>query len=122
MSSKGQTNILIIDDDRTILSGISLFLKKKGYTTDSATNPAEAQKKLIEFNPDLILLDMNFNIDTSGKDGLKLLKIIMEVNPAIPVILMTGWATVACVEGMKLGVRFYSKARDTDHYILDETA
>lgn len=119
MSSKGQTHILIIDDDRTILSGISLFLKKKGYTTDSATNPAEAMEKLVEFNPDLILLDMNFNIDTSGKDGLKLLKIIMEVNPNIPVILMTGWATVQlAVEGMKLGAKdFIAKPWDNDHLL-----
>jgi len=119
MSSERQANILIIDDDRTIVSGIGLFLKKKGYQTDSATNPAEAIQKLSNFNPDLVLLDMNFNIDTSGRDGLKLLKQIMDVNNNLPVILMTGWATVQlAVEGMKLGAKdFIAKPWDNNHLL-----
>ena len=119
MSSEIQARILIIDDDRTIVSGISLFLKKKGYQIDSATNAADAVEKLHNFNADLVLLDMNFNIDTSGKDGLRLLKNIIEINSNIPVILMTGWATVQlAVEGMKLGARdFIAKPWDNSHLL-----
>lgn len=119
MSSEIQSRILIIDDDRTIVSGISLFLKKKGYQIDSATNAADAVEKLHNFNADLVLLDMNFNIDTSGKDGLLLLKNIIEINSNIPVILMTGWATVQlAVEGMKLGARdFIAKPWDNSHLL-----
>ncbi|MBP7307497.1 MAG: sigma-54-dependent Fis family transcriptional regulator [Saprospiraceae bacterium] len=114
-----QSRILIIDDDRTIVSGISLFLKKKGYQIDSATNAADAVEKLHNFNADLVLLDMNFNIDTSGKDGLLLLKNIIEINSNIPVILMTGWATVQlAVEGMKLGAMdFIAKPWDNSHLL-----
>jgi len=119
MSSEIQARILIIDDDRAIVSGISLFLKKKGYQIDSATNAADAVEKLHNFNADLVLLDMNFNIDTSGKDGLRLLKNIIEINSNIPVILMTGWATVQlAVEGMKLGARdFIAKPWDNSHLL-----
>ena len=119
MSSEIQSRILIIDDDRTIVSGISLFLKKKGYQIDSATNAADAVEKLHNFNADLVLLDMNFNIDTSGKDGLLLLKNIIEINSNIPVILMTGWATVQlAVEGMKLGAMdFIAKPWDNSHLL-----
>lgn len=119
MSSEIQARILIIDDDRTIVSGISLFLKKKGYQIDSATNAADAVEKLHNFNADLVLLDMNFNIDTSGKDGLLLLKNIIEINSNIPVILMTGWATVQlAVEGMKLGAKdFIAKPWDNSHLL-----
>ena len=119
MSSEIQARILIIDDDRTIVSGISLFLKKKGYQIDSATNAADAVEKLHNFNADLVLLDMNFNIDTSGKDGLLLLKNIIEINSNIPVILMTGWATVQlAVEGMKLGAMdFIAKPWDNSHLL-----
>ena len=119
MSSEIQSRILIIDDDRTIVSGISLFLKKKGYQIDSATNAADAVEKLHNFNADLVLLDMNFNIDTSGKDGLLLLKNIIEINSNIPVILMTGWATVQlAVEGMKLGAKdFIAKPWDNSHLL-----
>ena len=119
MSSEIQARILIIDDDRAIVSGISLFLKKKGYQIDSATNAADAVEKLHNFNADLVLLDMNFNIDTSGKDGLLLLKNIIEINSNIPVILMTGWATVQlAVEGMKLGAMdFIAKPWDNSHLL-----
>jgi len=119
MSSEKQANILIIDDDRTIVSGITLFLKKKGFLVDAATNPTDAINKVSNFAPDLVLLDMNFNIDTSGKDGLRLLKQIMDFNDAIPVILMTGWATVQlAVEGMKLGAKdFIAKPWDNNHLL-----
>jgi len=62
---------------------------------------------------------MNFNIDTSGKDGLLLLKNIIEINSNIPVILMTGWATVQlAVEGMKLGAMdFIAKPWDNSHLL-----
>lgn len=76
-------------------------------------------EKLHNFNADLVLLDMNFNIDTSGKDGLLLLKNIIEINSNIPVILMTGWATVQlAVEGMKLGAMdFIAKPWDNSHLL-----
>lgn len=52
------------------------------------------------------MLDMNFTIDTSGRQGMKLLREIVSLKPHLPVILMTGWATVQlAVEGMKAGAR-----------------
>lgn len=63
---------------------------------------------------DLVLLDMNFTIDTSGTQGLKMLAKILQQHPNLPIILMTGWATVQlAVEGMKLGARdFVAKPWD----------
>ena len=53
---------------------------------------------------DLAFLDMNFSITTTGKAGLEALKEIKQLSPKLPVILITGWATVQlAVEGMKLG-------------------
>lgn len=99
-------NILIIDDDRAVCASISLMLKKQGYQTDSIFSPKEAIAKAEEFRPDLILLDMNFTVNTSGKQGLSLLKQLKASFPETSVILMTGWATVQlAVEGMKLGAR-----------------
>jgi len=55
-------------------------------------------------HPDLVVLDMNFAITTTGKAGLEALQLIKRLSPKLPVILVTGWATVKlAVQGMKLG-------------------
>ena len=106
--------ILLIEDDITVCSSLKLLLGKKGYTVDAVNQPNLAEDKINAFKPEIILLDMNFTIDTSGKQGLKLLRIIREAHPNISVILMTGWATVQlAVTGMKLGAKdFMTKPWD----------
>jgi len=106
--------ILIIDDDRTVCSSLDLLLRRKSYDVKYIHHPSVAMENLEAYKPDLVLLDMNFTIDTSGKQGLKLLKEIREIYPGISVILMTGWATVQlAVEGMKLGAKdFIAKPWD----------
>lgn len=109
-----ERRILIIDDDRTVCSSLSLLLKKNGYVVDSVNYPQQVMDKLNEFTPDLIILDMNFTIETTGKQGLLLLRRIREAYPQMLVILMTGWATLQlAVEGMKLGAKdFIAKPWD----------
>lgn len=57
---------------------------------------------------------MNFTIETSGRQGMQLLRELVSSKPHLPIILMTGWATVQlAVEGMKLGARdFVAKPWD----------
>ncbi len=112
--TNAKTKILIIDDDRTVCTSLRLLLNKKNYETAAIHHPTIALETIEEFDPKLILLDMNFTIDTSGKQGLKLLRMIREEYPHISVILMTGWATVQlAVEGMKIGAKdFMAKPWD----------
>ena len=111
--------ILIVDDDHAVCTSLQLILKKKGYLTSAVNHPSVVEESIVRFQPDLILLDMNFTISTTGKQGLKLLQIIVEKNPNLSVILMTGWATVQlAVQGMKLGAKdFIAKPWDNDHLI-----
>ena len=111
--------ILIIDDDKAVCMSISLLLKRRGFACRSINRPAEVMKALQAEKPDLILLDMNFTIDTSGRQGLKLLKQLRSDYPTIAVILMTGWATVQlAVEGMKLGAKdFIAKPWDNKQLV-----
>ena len=73
-----------------------------------------------EFKPDVVLLDLNFTIETSGRGGMKLLRELLAAHPELPVIQMTGWATVQlAVEGMKAGARdFIAKPWD-NHELLN---
>ena len=65
--SKGK--ILIIDDDQAVCSSLKLLLKKKGYESISVNHPSVVLETIAEFDPQLILLDMNFTINTTGKQG-----------------------------------------------------
>ncbi|PSR56335.1 sigma-54-dependent Fis family transcriptional regulator [Adhaeribacter arboris] len=112
--------ILIIDDDVAIRTSLGLLLKQAGYQTQSAAGAKSALYVLHQSQPiDLIILDMNFSMDTSGRDGLELLGQIKELNPKIPVILITGWGSISlAVEGMKAGAfDFISKPWNNEHLL-----
>lgn len=52
----------------------------------------------------MVLMDMNFSMETTGEDGLRLLDQIKHLYPAVPVILITGWGSInLAVEGLKGG-------------------
>lgn len=96
--------ILILDDDPAVRTSLLLLLQKERLAAMALESPAEAQAFLQENRPDLILLDMNFSVDTSGEEGLRFLEWVRRRDATIPVILITGWATIdLAVRGMKLG-------------------
>lgn len=106
--------ILIIDDDLAVCTSLKLLLKRGGYRVQAVQRPVEVEAAVAKNPPDLVLLDMNFTIETSGQQGLRLLEKLQEWAPGKPVILMTAWATVQlAVEGMKKGARdFVAKPWD----------
>lgn len=111
--------ILIIDDDIAIRTSLSLLLKKEGFDASSVGNPVEALDFLEKQHPELVLLDMNFSNSTTGEDGLRMLERIKKRNPNLPVILITGWATIdLAVKGMKLGASdFINKPWQNAHLV-----
>ena len=82
-------------------------------------SPAAALKAFGAGSPSLVILDLNFSIDTSGKEGLALLSRIRKDHPVLPVILITGWATIElAVQGMKLGANdFINKPWSNEHLL-----
>ena len=96
--------ILIIDDDIAVRTSLILLLKNEGYDVAGAGETKEAIAFIKNQLPSLIILDLNFSIDTSGKEGMQLLQQIKKINENIPIILITGWGTIElAVQGMKLG-------------------
>ena len=96
--------ILIVDDDRAVRSSLSLLLKRAGYETLSVASPQEATDCIRVSKPQLVLLDMNFSLSTTGEEGILLLRQIKLFHPDVPVILMTAWGSIRlAVEGMQAG-------------------
>ena len=96
--------ILIIDDDSAVRSSLSFMLKRAGYEAQVVPGPWEAIEVVRTVAPDLILMDMNFTLSTTGEEGLTLLKQVKVFRPDTPVILMTAWGSIQlAVQGMQAG-------------------
>ncbi len=108
--------LLIIDDDLAIRTSLRLLLKQHGYAAQAVATPAEALQAVRDAPPRLVLMDMNYALDTSGADGLALLRAVKALRPALPVVLMTGWGSIElAVEGMKAGAaEFITKPWQND--------
>lgn len=108
--------ILIIDDDIAVSSSLGLLLKNAGFKVEKAASPSEARTFLSTNQPELVILDMNFSVETSGDEGIALLQEIKSTFPSVPVILITGWGSISlAVKGMKLGAAdFINKPWEND--------
>src|SRR5437868_15323886 len=100
--------ILIIDDDIAVRTSLLLLLKNEGFEAAASDNPEEALNIVDRNNPDLIIVDLNFSLDTSGEEGMALLKLIKQRNVCILIILITGCVRIhLAVEAMKLDARHF---------------
>ena len=97
--------ILIVDDRRDIYLSTSFVLEDNGYCPLEANSPHQARETIKQKSIDLILLDMNYSLDTtSGEEGITFLSWLSESVFNIPVVAMTAWSNVAlAVKAMQLG-------------------
>ena len=96
--------ILIIDDDISIRASLSFMLKRAGYEVVAVASPKEAIATIRDTAPQLILMDMNFSLSTSGDEGITLLKQVKLFREDVPIILMTAWGSIdLAVKGMRAG-------------------
>ncbi|RFZ84264.1 sigma-54-dependent Fis family transcriptional regulator [Mucilaginibacter terrenus] len=111
--------ILVIDDDIAVRTSLQLLLQSEGYKVSGADAPAEALRIIKADAPELIILDLNFSISTTGEEGMTLLQAIRRADADVPVILITGWGSIAlAVQGMKLGANdFINKPWDNGHLL-----
>ena len=96
--------VLIIDDDFAVRTSLRLLMKQAGFEPAVAEDPSEALAAIEQQRPDLIIMDMNFSLQTSGEEGLRLLKNLRQALPRVPIILITAWGSIPlAVAGMKAG-------------------
>ena len=96
--------ILVIDNDSAIRTSLSFMLKRAKYDVQAVASPKEAIAVVRSVAPELILMDMNFSLTTSGDEGITLLKQVKVFRPESPVILMTAWGSIQlAVKGMQAG-------------------
>ena len=110
-------NILIVDDNKSILSALEIFLTPEFQMVTTLTNPNQIISELRRRDYNLVLLDMNFNAGiNTGNEGIYWLERIKEVHPEISVVMITAYGDVELtVKALKMGATdFFLKPWDND--------
>ena len=111
--------ILIVDDDASVTTSLALLLKQAGYASQTAASPDAALKRLESAPFALALQDLNFSRQTSGAEGLELLKQIKTRWPQLPVVLITAWGSIElAVQGIRNGASDFITKPWTHQQIL----
>jgi len=96
--------LLVVDDDRAILSLIGSVALAEGFEVATTDDAADALMHLLNRPADLVLLDLRM----PGVTGFDVLRSIRDVNSRCKVVLMTGFGTIEnAVEAVKLGATDY---------------
>lgn len=117
---KKQGTILIVDDNRNILTTVRMLLEPVFANIITIANPNSIPAKLREEHPDVVLLDMNFSSGiNSGNEGLFWLREIKSLSPKTEVVLFTAYADIQlAVTGIKEGAAdFIVKPFDNEKMI-----
>ena len=97
--------IFIVDDNEDVLFALNLLLEPYVEKVKVSTQPSRIEHFMKDFEPDVILLDMNFSRDAiSGEEGLDCLKQILSIDPDAVVLFMTAYADMEkAVRAIKAG-------------------
>jgi DNA-binding NtrC family response regulator len=99
--------VLVADDQPHILEAVELLLEPQGVHVETVRSPQLLLEALGQSDYDVVLIDLNYTRDTtSGQEGLDLLARLKEIDPRLPVIVMTAWGNIdLAVESIKRGAR-----------------
>ncbi len=113
----GPARILIIDDEAAIRESLEALLSMEGFHVTMAVDGPSGVEQLATSEFDLLLLDLAL----PGESGIDLLPRILEMQPALPVIMITAYGTVSnVVDAIRAGAEnFVQKPWDNEKLLAD---
>ena len=97
-------NVLIMDDEKSLLDLLSVVFKKEGYGVRTALSAAKGFDVLEKDDIDLVVTD----IKMPETDGMEVLKLVREKHPDVPVVMITAYGSInQAVEALKAGALDY---------------
>lgn len=98
--------VLIADDETDVLFALRLLLEAEGCRADTAASPSAIVQAVARESYDLLLMDLNYAYGhTSGREGLDIVSRVRQVDRLLPVVAMTGYATLdLVVDALRVGV------------------
>ena len=99
--------VLIADDQPEVLSALSFLCTTEGYEPVTAETPSSVLTKIGREDFDVALIDLNYRAERqTGVEGLGLIKSIREIDPSLPIVVMTAYASIQlAVEAIRLGAK-----------------
>lgn len=109
------SSLLLVDDDATFCRVLGQALTRRGFAVNTAHRSATALLAAQADPPEYVVLDLNL----AGDSGLMLIPELLALEPAIRIVVLTGYASIAtAVEAIKLGaVNYLPKPADADQIL-----
>jgi len=99
-----RTQILLVDDDVSLLKLLAIRLNAAGYSVDTAESGEKALARLAAAQPRVVITDLRMD----GLDGMALYNVIHERHPTLPVVILTAHGSIPeAVDAIKRGVFGY---------------
>jgi DNA-binding NtrC family response regulator len=104
-----QARLLVADDQPDVLEAVRMLARSDGFDVRTATSPAAVLALCEAEDFDVCLLDLNYARDTtSGREGMDLLARLRQLDPTLPVVVMTAWGSIeGAIEAVRRGARDY---------------
>jgi DNA-binding NtrC family response regulator len=98
-------NILIVDDNKSILSALEILLNPEFGEVTAISNPNHIASELRKKDYNLVILDMNFRAGVNtGNEGIYWLSKVKEMNPDVSVVMITAYGDIdTAVRALKTG-------------------
>jgi DNA-binding NtrC family response regulator len=110
---------LVIDDEQIVLDSVSKILTSENYEVETTLSGREGLEWAVKKDYDVILTDIRM----PDIGGMRVLRDVKRAKPAMPVIMITGYATVqSAVQAMKLGASDYIEKPFTPDRLLKAVA
>jgi sigma-B regulation protein RsbU (phosphoserine phosphatase) len=116
--------VLVADDQPDVLEALRWLLTAEGYQAQFVGS-TDAILERVRAEPfDLLLMDLNYSRDTtSGREGLDLIPRVRAHDPALPIVVMTGWGSIdTAVEAMRRGAKSFVQKPWEDVTLLEIVA
>lgn len=122
MTTESRTRIMVVEDDAVLRQLLSEYFQAT-YAVETYGHAAPALERVLRDPPDVVILDINM----PGVNGLKALEIIKGIQPALPVLVLTGTPEYAVAgDSMKAGAFAYipkpCNLRYLDHLVTTALA
>ena len=113
--------VLVADDQPDVLEALRWLLTGEGYEPQFVSSTDGVMERLRAERFDLLLMDLNYTRDTtSGREGLELIPRVRAHDPAMPIVVMTGWGSIdTAVEAMRRGAKSFVQKPWEDVTLLE---